>query len=81
MRHSKGILYIGAVLIVIVAILSYASLVYTARTHAGIVDISSLVFGLLMSTVLCAVKVLILVGLVKILRRLMPVIEESRSLV
>ncbi|MBN1806951.1 MAG: hypothetical protein JW837_17010 [Sedimentisphaerales bacterium] len=81
LRHSEVILYICAVLIVIAAILRCASLLFTVRTHAGIMDTSSLVLGLLMPTILCAAKVLILIGLGKLLRRLMPVIEESKSLV
>jgi len=81
LRHSERILYIGAVLVVIVAILNCISLIYTMRKYAGIGHIYSLILGLLMPIVLCAAKVLILVGLGKILRRLMPVIEESKSLV
>jgi uncharacterized membrane protein len=81
LRHSEWILYIGAVLVVIVAILRCISLVYTMRKFAGNGNIYSIILGLLMSTVLCTAKVLILVGLGKILRRLMPVIEESKSLV
>jgi hypothetical protein len=78
LRHSEGILYIGAVLIIVVVILKCVLLV---RTQWGGRHIDSLIFGLLMSTVLCAAKVLILIGLGKILRRIMPVIEESKTLV
>jgi len=81
LRHSGMILFVGAVLILVTAILKCIFIIYIMHSREGNIGISSIFFGLLMPTVLCAAKVLILVGLGKILRRLMPVIEESKSLV
>jgi hypothetical protein len=78
LRYAEAILYTGAVLIIAAAILKCFFVMNTVG-RTGHID--TLIVALLTSTVPSAAKVLILIGLGKILQRVMPVIEESKTLV
>jgi uncharacterized membrane protein YidH (DUF202 family) len=78
LRYTETILYTGAVLIIAAVILKCLLLMNTVGITG---HIDTLIVALLMSAVPSAAKVLILIGLGKILQRIMPVIEESRTLV
>jgi len=78
LRYAETILYTGAVLIIAAAILKCLLLMNTVRITG---HIDTLIVALLMSAVPSAAKVLILIGLGKILQRIMPVLEESKTLI
>jgi hypothetical protein len=83
LRHGTGILYVGAVVVAVncvwrwfffVVIINHSTL-DAFSTWAG------KLLAILVSLVLTAVGILILVGLGQILKRTMPIIEESKTLV
>jgi len=77
LQHSRYILYVFAVLVIGKAILQYyfwQSIIFEGRGDGGILFIQPLVVPV-------AAKVLIIIALAQALRRVMPVIEESKTLV
>ena len=76
LRHGEGILYLWAVLLVVSDVWSYTQDTSLALSNLYL----RLLVGLLL-VLLTAAKVLALVGLGQILRRVLPVIEESKTLV
>ena len=78
LRYAGTILYTGAVLIIAAAILKCLLLMNTVGTTG---HIDTLMVALLTLAVPSAAKVLILIGLGKILQRIMPVLEESKTLI
>ncbi|MHC4499941.1 MAG: hypothetical protein ACYS9T_04400 [Planctomycetota bacterium] len=78
LRYAHAFLYTGAGLIITTAILKCLFLMNTVG-RTGRID--TLIVALLTSAVPNAAKVLILIGLGKILQRILPMIEESKTLV
>ena len=74
LRHGEIIFYLYALLTIFNDVWVYMANYHSPSLHTRVLVIFVTVFS-------TAVKVLILVGLGQILRRLMPVIEESRTLV
>jgi hypothetical protein len=76
LRHGEMIFYLYALLTIFDAVwvFTIAPSYRSPSVHTGVSGIFSIVFS-------TAIKVLILVGLGQILRHLMPVIEESKTLV
>ena len=73
LRHGTGILYLFAVLMFVGPVIRYCVLLPAIKP----VDSSSIVMHLLADVA----KMLILIGLADILKRVMPVIQESKTLV
>ncbi|MCH7557162.1 MAG: hypothetical protein IIB56_06860 [Planctomycetes bacterium] len=76
LRHGNIFFYLYALFIILSVVRAYT-------TIPGILSLSSYtgVFTILMTFFSITVRVLILVGLGQILRRILPVIEESKTLV
>ena len=79
LRHGTAVLYMAAAIVLfgcVVNFLFYTFLTYTA--HSNTLSLLARFFSLSIPAV---AKVLILVGLGQILRRAMPIIEESKTLI
>jgi len=83
LQHGVIILYICAILLVVNDIWQWVFYAVVIKHSAldALPTISSKILCVFVSLLLTATKVLVLIGLGQILRRLMPVIEESKTLV
>ena len=83
LRHGTAILYVGAVVVAVNSVWRW--FLFAVIINRSTLDAYSTWAGklltILVSLVLTAVGVLIFVGLGQILKRTMPVIEESKTLV
>jgi len=79
LRCAEGILYLYAILLPVQAIYSYFSPTEPALLKGGFATGAATLSSL--TILLTAAKVTILIGLGQILARVMPVIEESKTLV
>jgi len=77
LRYGDKILYIYAVMVVLNAIWQHVYFVFLQHGDLGI----SKLFYVFLTVLLTGAKALILLGFAQILRRILPVIEESKTLV
>jgi len=83
LRHATAILYLCAVLVAVEAFWQWVFYTIIIK-HSALDSFSTIPPKLLcvfVSLLLTAAKVLILVGLGQVIRRILPVIEESKTLV
>lgn len=77
LRYGDKILYVYAVIVVLNAIWQHVYFVLVQQSDFG----TSKLLYMFLAVLLTGARALILVGLAQILRRVMPVIEESKTLV
>ena len=75
LRNGRTVLYAAAFIVLMSCVINYLFLVFSFSAY------SFQILKFLTSFIPALAKVLILVGLGKILRRILPVIEESKTLV
>jgi hypothetical protein len=80
LRYGDKILYVYAVIVVLNSIWQHVYYIIVRYSDFGKFGISKF-FYVVLAVLLTGAKALILVGFAQILRRIMPVIEESKTLV